>query len=109
MPRRYPGCPGSVGGDDLGENGGVWRMGYNGPVSRIGLSSEKAPCEPHIPMNRYPTSIGLRDQIRNDALPLNVFGCVFRYVFCTYLVFVLHTCMIRVFQAVRARIYHLGV
>ena len=50
MPRRYPGCPGSVGGDDLGENGGVWRMGYNGPVSRIGLSSEKAPCEPHIPI-----------------------------------------------------------
>ena len=46
--------------------------------------------------------------VRNDALPFNVFGCVIRYVFCTYLVFVLHTCMIRVFQAVRARIYHLG-
>ena len=27
MPRRYLGCPGSVGSDDLGENGGVWRMG----------------------------------------------------------------------------------
>ena len=27
MPRRYHGCPGSIGGDELGENGGVWRMG----------------------------------------------------------------------------------
>ena len=28
MPRRYHGCPGLIGGDDLGENGGVLRAWF---------------------------------------------------------------------------------
>ena len=47
MPQRYPGCPGSVGGDDLGENGGVWRMGL---TQLFWLGSANARDEPFEPL-----------------------------------------------------------
>ena len=31
MPRRYPQRPGWLGGDDLSENGSMWRMGIPSP------------------------------------------------------------------------------
>ena len=55
MPRRYHGCPGSIGGDDLGENGGVLRAWFTRRFFWLGRRNSEAqitntqdePFEPH--------------------------------------------------------------
>ena len=44
MPRRYQERPGVIGGDKLGENGGVWRIG--GSSRAFALSSQKSRLSP---------------------------------------------------------------
>ena len=59
-------------------------MGYNGPVSRIGLSSEKAPCEPHIPIATVLAQFVAFYQTRAfwispwHALRASLLGCAYR-------------------------------
>ena len=54
MPWRYQGCPGSIGGDELGENGGGWGIGF---IRRFSLESsyarETGPYEPYAPITTF--------------------------------------------------------
>ena len=49
MPRRYHGCPGSIGGDELGENGGVLRTWFTRRFLARKINVRDESFEPHAP------------------------------------------------------------
>ena len=86
MPWRYQGCPGSIGGDELGENGGSWGIGF---IRRFSLESsyarETGPYEPYAPtttvLAQFVASYRTRAFLISPrhALRAPLLGCAYRW------------------------------